>query len=111
MPTYSYECVKCEHTFEVFHQMSATPKIKCKACSAKCKKLIGTGSGIIFRGNGFYETDFKEKKGKAPKEESKTAEKSSSEKTADASTSSGTESTESSESSGSSTKAKGGDGK
>ena len=66
MPTYSYECGGCAHVFDVFHGMSVEPKIKCEKCSKKCQRLFGTGAGIIFKGSGFYETDFKEKKGKAP---------------------------------------------
>jgi putative FmdB family regulatory protein len=66
VPTYSYECGSCDHVFDVFHGMSAEPKIKCEKCAKKCRRLIGTGAGIIFKGSGFYETDFKEKKGKAP---------------------------------------------
>ena len=66
MPTYSYECGSCAHVFDVFHGMSADPKIKCEKCKKKCHRLFGTGAGIIFKGSGFYETDFKEKKGKAP---------------------------------------------
>ncbi len=66
MPTYSYECCSCAHVFDVFHAMSADPKIKCEKCNKKCRRLIGTGAGIIFKGSGFYETDYKDKKGKAP---------------------------------------------
>ena len=65
MPTYSYQCNRCDHIQDVFHSMSATPQIKCTECGGKCKKLLGTGAGIIFKGSGFYETDYK-KKGKAP---------------------------------------------
>jgi len=66
VPTYSYECGSCAHVFDLFHGMSADPKVKCVECGKKCKRLMGTGSGIIFKGSGFYETDFKDKKGKAP---------------------------------------------
>ena len=97
MPTYSYECVKCEHTFEVFHAMSATPKIKCEECSGKCTKLIGAGAGIIFKGSGFYETDYKDKKGTPPKKEGKTETKSEDKSDAKASTSSGNGKSDSSE--------------
>ena len=65
MPTYSYRCKKCEHFFDVFHGINAEPKIKCEECgSAATERQIGTGSGIIFKGSGFYETDYKNKKGK-----------------------------------------------
>lgn len=66
MPTYSYECGSCGHVFDVFHGMSAEPKITCESCGKKCHRLIGTGSGIIFKGSGFYETDYKDKKGVNP---------------------------------------------
>ena len=79
MPTYDYECEKCGHVFEVFHSMSQTPEIKCEECGGATRKLIGAGAGIIFKGSGFYETDYKRKSGvssvgsnnKAPKSESK----------------------------------------
>ena len=65
MPTYSYQCKKCAHIFDVFHAMSAKPNIECEACGENhCERLLGTGAGIIFKGSGFYETDFKDKKGK-----------------------------------------------
>ncbi len=60
MPTYSYQCQKCETITDVFHSMSATPKISCESCGSKrMKRLIGTGAGIIFKGSGFYQTDYK----------------------------------------------------
>ena len=69
MPTYSYECKRCSHTQDMFHSMSATPRVKCEECGGPCTRLIGQGSGIIFKGSGFYETDYKNKKGKAPASE------------------------------------------
>ena len=69
MPTYTYACKKCEHAWDVFHAMSATPKLACPECDSKrVEKQIGTGAGIIFKGSGYYETDFKEKKGTRPVE-------------------------------------------
>lgn len=59
MPTYTYQCKACEETHEVFHAMSANPKVKCPVCGKACKRLLGTGAGIIFKGSGFYETDYK----------------------------------------------------
>lgn len=71
MPTYSYECKKCGQVQDEFHMMSATPKVVCSACGSKSmKKLLGTGSGIIFKGSGFYETDYKNGGKKAPKSDS-----------------------------------------
>ena len=59
MPTYEYKCQKCAHSFEVFQTMSAKPLTKCPECAGKVKRLIGSGSGIIFKGSGFYCTDYK----------------------------------------------------
>ena len=60
MPTYDYRCDACGHEFELFQQMSASVKKKCPECGKlKLKRLIGTGAGIIFKGGGFYETDYR----------------------------------------------------
>ncbi len=60
MPTYDYKCQKCGHVFEVFHAMSASPKVVCEKCGdGKVKRLIGAGAGLIFKGTGFYQTDYK----------------------------------------------------
>jgi putative FmdB family regulatory protein len=60
MPTYTYACKKCEHEMTVFHAISAKPKVACEACGSKAvERLIGTGAGLIFKGSGFYETDYK----------------------------------------------------
>jgi len=60
MPTYSYECRACGEITNAFHGMSAAPKVACGSCGSKrTKKLLGTGAGIIFKGSGFYETDYK----------------------------------------------------
>jgi len=84
LPTYSYSCKKCGHEFDVFHGIKETPRVKCAACgSARCERLIGTGAGIIFRGGGFYETDFKQKKGAPPSEAGAKAEGGDGKKTGD----------------------------
>jgi len=62
MPTYDYECQKCKYVFEVFQKMSDKPTGACPRCGGKAHRLIGTGSGVIFKGAGFYETDYKKKK-------------------------------------------------
>ena len=60
MPTYEYECQDCGHYFEEFQSMSALPLSDCPACKkASLQRLIGKGAGIIFKGSGFYETDYK----------------------------------------------------
>ena len=61
MPTYDYECAKCGYKFEKFHKMSDKPVKKCPKCKGKVDKLIGAGGGIIFKGSGFYHTDYKNK--------------------------------------------------
>jgi putative FmdB family regulatory protein len=61
MPTYEYKCKKCGNVFEVFHSMSAHPVIVCPKCGGDVKKLISAGSTPIFKGSGFYQTDYKDK--------------------------------------------------
>ncbi len=60
MPTYDYACEKCGHTFEEFQSITAKSLRKCPACGKMAlKRLIGAGAGIIFKGSGFYETDYR----------------------------------------------------
>ncbi|MDP3919930.1 MAG: zinc ribbon domain-containing protein [Candidatus Omnitrophota bacterium] len=59
MPTYDYECTKCGDTFEAFQQITADPLTTCKKCGKKLRRLIGGGGGILFKGSGFYETDYR----------------------------------------------------
>ena len=60
MPTYEYECTACGHRFEIFQSMTEKPKRKCPSClRLKARRLIGAGAGIIFRGSGFYCTDYR----------------------------------------------------
>ena len=59
MPTYDYECTKCGHHFESFHSMSADPLTDCPECDGSVQRLIGTGAGILFKGSGFYQTDYR----------------------------------------------------
>ncbi|MFA5363247.1 MAG: FmdB family zinc ribbon protein [Candidatus Omnitrophota bacterium] len=61
MPTYEYECTKCGNRFDVFQKMTDDPDAKCPKCKIKAKRLISGGTGIIFKGSGFYETDYKKK--------------------------------------------------
>ncbi|MGC9450623.1 MAG: FmdB family zinc ribbon protein [Oceanipulchritudo sp.] len=69
MPTYEYACEHCGNELEVFQRMSDDPLEVCPAChTPSLKRKIGLGAGIIFKGGGFYETDFKDRKGKPPKE-------------------------------------------
>ncbi len=98
MPTYEYLCQACGHEFELFQSMSASVKRKCPECGKlKLKRLIGIGSGVIFKGSGFYQTDYRsdsykkaaeaDKKASEPKTskkgEKKTASRSKSDKKSD----------------------------
>ncbi|MBU6391258.1 MAG: zinc ribbon domain-containing protein [Planctomycetota bacterium] len=71
MPTYDYKCSACDHSFELFQRITANPVKKCPACGKlKAKRVIGSGGAIIFKGSGFYQTDYRseEYKSKAKKE-------------------------------------------
>jgi putative FmdB family regulatory protein len=59
MPTYEYECKTCGHSFEAFQSMREDPLKECPQCGKEVRRLINGGSGIIFKGSGFYVTDKK----------------------------------------------------
>lgn len=60
MPTYDYECDACEHTWEMFQRIVEDPIKKCPECGKKkARRLFGTGSAVMFKGSGFYETDYR----------------------------------------------------
>ncbi|MCK4673707.1 zinc ribbon domain-containing protein [candidate division WOR-3 bacterium] len=59
MPTYEYECTKCKYTFEEFQKITDEPLKKCPKCRSKLRRIITGGVGLIFKGNGFYVTDYK----------------------------------------------------
>jgi putative FmdB family regulatory protein len=61
VPTYDYQCDKCGDHFEKFQSMKDEPLKTCPKCGGKVHRLIGSGGGIIFKGSGFYETDYKKK--------------------------------------------------
>jgi len=67
MPTYEYECKKCNHRFEVFQSMSDEPIKKCPECGKQVRRLVSGGAGIIFKGSGFYVTESKPKEEPKPK--------------------------------------------
>ncbi|MEE9368257.1 MAG: FmdB family zinc ribbon protein [Pontiella sp.] len=86
MPTYDYECTKCGHNFEAFHSISADPLTDCPECPGEIKRLIGGGAGFLFKGSGFYQTDYRSEgyqkakaadkpKESAPKKDKKSASK------------------------------------
>jgi putative FmdB family regulatory protein len=90
MPTYDYKCTECEESFEFFQKMTDAPVEICPQCGGKLKRMIGTGMTPIFKGSGFYETDYKKNSsngngsngksnGTGTAAKSKTAEKKSSE--------------------------------
>lgn len=65
MPTYEYECQDCSYRFELLQKITAEPIKKCPKCNKdSVKRLISAGVGIIFKGSGFYETDYKRSKKK-----------------------------------------------
>jgi putative FmdB family regulatory protein len=70
MPTYEYECTKCGRAFEVSQTMSEAPLKKCpdKTCKGRVKRLVSAGGGVIFKGHGFYATDYRGAKAGRSKE-------------------------------------------
>ncbi|MEW6197190.1 MAG: zinc ribbon domain-containing protein [Planctomycetota bacterium] len=74
MPTYEYACERCEHRFEQFQPITAAPLRKCPACGQRTlHRLLGTGGGIIFRGSGFYQTDYRSESYKKAEQAEKAA--------------------------------------
>ena len=71
MPTYEYKCLECNHIFEVFQTMNAEPVKECPKCNGPVKRLIGSGSGPIFKGSGFYQTDYKNNSSNSPSKKKK----------------------------------------
>lgn len=77
MPTYEYVCTKCGHEMEAFHSMKDRPLTQCPSCKRRAlRRKVGGGAGLIFKGTGFYITDYKKKPaGKTEPGESKPASK------------------------------------
>jgi len=74
MPTYEYECEACGHRFERFQPMASEPVRTCPACKKRrVRRLIGAGAGFIFRGSGFYQTDYRSAEYKARAEQDSSA--------------------------------------
>ncbi len=71
MPTYEYRCLKCKKTFDQFQSMLDKPLKTCPKCKGKVERLIGGGAGIIFKGSGFYQTDYKNKSASAKSDSAK----------------------------------------
>jgi len=77
MPTYDYQCDACNHEFELFQSISAPVKRKCPECGKqKLRRLFGTGAAVVFKGSGFYQTDYRsESYKKAAEKDKKSMEK------------------------------------
>ena len=61
MPTYEYQCLDCKRKVEYFQSMKEAPRTKCTRCGGRLVRLVSTGTGLIFKGSGFYITDYKHK--------------------------------------------------
>jgi len=72
MPTYDYVCDSCGHEFELVQKMTDKPRKRCPRCGATIRRRIGAGSGLLFKGSGFYATDYRsaDYKSKAKDEQS-----------------------------------------
>ena len=62
MPTYEYQCQKCKRRHEAFQLITAAPLTQCPWCKGRLKRLISSGSGFLFKGSGFYSTDYRSKR-------------------------------------------------
>jgi putative FmdB family regulatory protein len=106
MPTYDYKCDACDHTWELFQSIKAEPEKKCPACGKKkARRLIGAGAGLIFKGSGFYLTDYRSKSYKDAAKADKSASESASSKS-DSSAKSDSSPSKSSDSGGGKSKSK-----
>lgn len=83
MPTYEYECEECGHNFEKFQSITADPIKRCPKCEGKVRRLIGAGAGVIFKGSGFYATDYRSESYKQKAKQEKGTEKISDTKSSD----------------------------
>lgn len=85
MPTYDYECDACGHKFELFQSISAPVERKCPECQKlKLRRLIGTGAAVVFKGSGFYQTDYRSDSYKKAADKDKPSSESKSETKSDA---------------------------
>lgn len=96
MPTYDYECDACGHEFELFQSISEPLKRKCPECKKlKLRRLFGTGAAIVFKGSGFYETDYRSESYKQGAKDAKKSQEKSKKKSSDSSSKSETKSSSS----------------
>jgi putative FmdB family regulatory protein len=99
MPTYDYECDACGHTFELFQNFSEEVKKKCPECGKpKLRRLFGTGAAVVFKGSGFYQTDYRSDSYKKGAEKDKPASETKSDKKSESTSESKPESTSATES-------------
>ena len=84
MPTYDYECDACQHTWELFQRITEDPVKSCPECKKrKARRLFGTGAAIMFKGSGFYETDYRSESYKKGADKDKKSSSDSSSKKSD----------------------------
>jgi len=82
MPTYDYECDSCGHSFELFQSISEPVKRSCPECGKpKLRRLFGSGAAVVFKGSGFYQTDYRSESYKKAAEKDKPVSESTAEKT------------------------------
>ncbi len=73
MPTYEFICIKCSHKEDMFYRMKSVPNfIMCSKCGGNMPRQLGAGAGIIFKGKGFYETDYKRNGNESREDKKKT---------------------------------------
>ena len=82
MPTYEYQCQKCKKRHEAFQSITAKPLSKCPKCKGALKRLLGSGSGFLFKGSGFYVTDYRSKSYRDAKKKDESSSKPSAPKSA-----------------------------
>jgi putative FmdB family regulatory protein len=113
MPTYDYECDACGHSFELFQSISEPVKKKCPECGKpKLRRLFGTGAAVMFKGSGFYQTDYRSESYKKAAEKDKPTGDSKSDKKSESTSESKSESkADSKSSSETTTSSSGGKGK
>ncbi len=86
MPTYDYQCDACEHLFEIYQGINDEKLTKCPECGKKkLRRLLGTGGAVVFKGSGFYQTDYRSESYKKAAAADKPAEKSDKKSSSDSS--------------------------
>ncbi len=108
MPTYDYQCDACDHKFELYQGINDSKKRKCPECGRlKLRRLLGTGAAVVFKGSGFYQTDYRSESYNKAKAADKPAEsKSSDSKSKDSAKSKSSKATKSSDNKSSNSKSK-----